>query len=121
MTLDIKARATALRLIAKFGKSVAYTTVSAGTYNPATGSVVSTGSTSTVKAVIEDYKLYGEAFTAGLIRAGDRKITFAASGIAFNPKTGDKVTFDGDVYEVLDVTPTYSGEQIALYAVHGRK
>lgn len=121
MTLDVKARATALRLIAKLGKAVSYVSVTDGVYDPATGSVVPTEAASSIKAVIESYKMMGDGFTSGLIRESDRKITFAASGITFTPKTGDKVTFDTETFAVLSVDPTYSGDLVAIYAVHGRK
>lgn len=121
MTLDVKARATALRLIAKFGKAVSYVSVTDGAYDPETGSVTPVETANSIKALIESYSLRGDGFTSGLIREGDRKITFAASGIAFTPKAGDKVTFDSETFAVLNVGPTYSGELVAIYAVHGRK
>ena len=121
MTLDTKARATSQRLIARFGKSISFTSVTDGAYNPATGSAMPTEVIFGIKAIIEQFGRYGEAFSAGLIREGDRKITFAALGLPFTPKPGDKVTFDGDTLTVLTATPTYSGEMVALYMVHGRK
>ena len=121
MTLDVKARATALRLITKFGKAVSYVSVTDGVYDPATGAVSPTEVSSSIKALIVSYSLRGDGFTSGLIREGDRKITFAASGIVFSPKVGDKVSFDSETFAVLNVSPTYSGELVAIYTVRGRK
>ena len=122
MTLDVKARALALRLIGKFGKSVTYTTVATGSYSPATGAVALSEVAYIIKAVIELFgRHYGDGFMTGLVLEGDRKISFAAQGLAFVPKPGDKVTFDGDTFTALAVSPVYSGELVALYAVHGRK
>ena len=52
MTLDVKARATAVRLIAKFGKAVSYVSVTDGVYDPATGAVTPTETTSSIKATL---------------------------------------------------------------------
>ena len=121
MTLDVTARATALRLIAKFVKGVSYTSVTDGTYDPATSSVSPSEVVVSLKAIIEEFGRYGDGYSSGLIRAGDKKVTFAASGLTFVPKQGDKVAFDGDTLTVLNVTPTFSGELVAIYMVHGRK
>ena len=123
MTLDVKARATALRLIAKLGKTVGYISVADGIYDPATGAAVPTEVTYGVKAIVEDftYRNAGAGFSAGLVREGDKKITIAASGLTFTPKAGDKFTVDSVVFEVLNTRQTYSGELIALFDIHGRK
>ena len=62
--LDAKARATALKLLNKFGKSVTLTIVTEGTYDPTTGEVSgSSTSTEIPKALLEDIK---SAFDPGL-------------------------------------------------------
>ncbi len=121
MTMDVKARATALRLIAKFGKGVTYTSVSDGTYSPDTGSVTPSETPSSIKALISAYDKHGDGFASGAVRESDRKVMFAASGLTFTPKQGDKVTIDSDVFTVLDVKQIYSGELVAIYELHGRK
>ena len=121
MTLDVKARSTASRLIAKFGKSVTHTSITTGTYDPATGSSSLTSAAASVRAVVEDYSLQasGAAFQSGLIISGDKKITMAAQG-AVKPKPGDTFTVDGVVYAIVRVTETWSGELVALYECQGR-
>lgn len=121
MTLDTKARATALRLVAKYGKSVTYISLSDGTYDTSMGAATPVETSYTIKAVIEPYKAHSDGFSSGVVREGDRKISFAASGLAFTPKAGDKITVDGESLAVLRTTPIYSGELVALYYVHGRK
>jgi hypothetical protein len=123
MTLDVRARATALRLIVKYGKTLAYTAISDGVYDPATASTAPAATTYTVKAVVEDYayRTAGAGFVSGLIRDGDKQITLAAQGLGFVPQSGDRVLVDGTVYTSRNVKATYSGEQVAIYVIHGRQ
>ena len=123
MTLDARARATALRQILKYGKTLVYTVMTDGVYDPATGTATPSETTYTIKAVVEDYsyRSAGAGFQAGLIRDGDKQITIAAQGLLFIPKAGDKINVDGTIYTALNLKSTYSGEQIALYVVHGRQ
>lgn len=117
--LDAKARATALKLLNKFGKSVTHTIVTEGTYDPITGEV-SAGSTSTEvpKALVEDFA--GVDYVSGLVEKGDRKLTIPASGYA-EPKPNDRFTVGSDVYTVIAVETIWSGDQAALYISQVRK
>lgn len=119
MTLDVSARASALRLIDKFGASVTYTKVTAGAYNPATGSSTPTTAASAVKAVAEVYS--GNKFFDNLITAGDRKFTCPASSFTVDPKPGDTITFESVVYTIVAVKPVYGGELAAIYEIAARK
>lgn len=117
--LDTKARATAVRLLNKYGKSVSHTIVTEGTYDPITGEV--SGGSTTVgvpKALVEDFN--GTDYTSGLIEIGDRKLTIAASGNT-EPKPNDRFTVGSDVYTVIAVEIIWSGEQAALYVSQVRK
>jgi hypothetical protein len=119
MTLDIRARATADRLIGKFGKQVTLTRVTEGTYDPTTGEL-SGGSTTTqtVAALVKDFN--GIELLSGAIQAGDRKVSIAALNAA-EPQIGDTITVDSMVYNVLAVKTTWSGEKAAIYELQVRK
>lgn len=119
MTLDAKARATADKLIGKFGKQVTLTRVTEGSYNPATGEM-SAGSTTTqtVAALIKDFN--GIEILSGGIEKGDRKVSIAALN-ATEPQIGDTMTIDSLVYSVLAVKTTWSGEKAAVYELQVRK
>lgn len=117
--LDTKARATAVRLLNKYGKSVSHTIVTEGTYDPITGDV--SGGSTTVgvpKAIIEDFN--GTDYASGLVEKGDRKLTIAAQGNT-EPKPNDSFTVGSDVYTVIAVETVWSGEQAALYISQVRK
>lgn len=120
--LDTKFRSLATELINKYGKSITLTSVTTGTYNPATGSVTNTTSAVTVKAIVEDYNYRdsGVGFTEGLIKIGDKKFTVAAIDLSVAPKPGDTITLGSSTYSVIRVIETWSGEQIASYEIQGR-
>ena len=117
--LDAKARATALKLLNKFGKSVTLTMVTEGTYDPTTGDVSGSSTTTEIpKALIEDFN--GVDYVSGLVEKGDRKITIPASGYT-EPKPNDRFTVGSDVYTVVSVETMWSGEQAAIYISQVRK
>jgi hypothetical protein len=119
MTLDIRARATADKLIGKFGKQVTLTRVTEGTYDPNTGEL-SGGSTTTqtVAALIKDFN--GIEILSGAIQAGDRNVSIAALN-ATEPQIGDAMTIDSLAYNVLAVKSIWSGEKVAIYELQVRK
>ena len=119
MTLDTKARATADKLIGKFGKQVTLTRVTEGTYNPATGDM-SAGSTTTqtVAALVKDFN--GIKLLIGAVQRGDTKVSIAALN-ATEPQIGDTITIDSLVYNVLAVKSIWSGEKTAIYELQVRK
>ena len=113
MTLDIRARATANRLIDKFGKQITITHIVKGTYNPATGEMVADIVTSeSITALIKDYN--GFELTNGVIQSGDLKIKVAALNIT-EPSIGDTVTIDSLVYSVLAANRIFMGEKLSIY------
>ena len=117
--LDTKARATAVRLLNKYGKAVSHTIVTEGTYDPTTGNV-SGGSTSVgvPKAILEEYS--GEEYAAGLVEKGDKKLTIAAKGNT-EPNPNDRFIIDSVTYTVISTQIIWSGEEHALYVMQIRK
>ena len=116
--LDKTARRAALSLIAKYGKSITLTTVTAGAYNPSTGVSTPTEVAATVKAIIEEYN--GWAIANNLVEAGDKKVSIAASALAARPSPTDKLTIDGKIYTIVSVKAYSSGTQDALYELQAR-
>jgi hypothetical protein len=117
--LDTRARATALRLLQKYGKPVTLTQVTEGTYNPATGELSGGGTTIEIPyALIEDFN--GKDYISGLIEIGDRKLMTPAQGYA-EPELNDRFTVDSDSYTVIAVETIWSGEQAAAYISQIRK
>lgn len=115
--LDTRMRATASRLLGKYGKAMTLTHTVAGTYNHSTGM---TGSPSVTTAQVNGYvddafRKLGATYGPDLVQAGDHDVMFAALGLPFTPVPGDTITIDGQVMKAYIVKPTYSGEKVALY------
>ena len=119
--LDAKMRALATNLIAKFGKSITLTTVTAGTYDTATRLSTPTTSGATVNATIETYKAGEVRASGGLVLMNDKKITIASADVAVTPSAGDTVTIDSVVWTVQAVSETWSGAQTAIFILQVRK
>lgn len=100
-------------------QSVTLTSVTAGSYDPATGTTTPTTSTTSVRAVVEDYK--GLALLNGLIQAGDKKVTIAGANVATAPKPTDSVTVGGVTYAVISVATTQPGSAAVIYELQCRK
>jgi hypothetical protein len=116
--LDAVARKVSSQLITKFGATITLTRVTEGVYDPSTGSTTNTETSETIIGVVDEYKSYD--FVNGLAVAGDKKIICAASDVA-KPNLADKLTVQGIVYSILNVTETVSGEQDALYTLQARR
>ncbi len=124
--LDTELGPVAAELIEEFGKSISYSLITPGAYNPATGEGLGTTEVLDIKAIVEDYSLQGsgQGFASGLIEIGDKKLTVAAQSEAMagkTPTTSDSFTVDEIGYIVQNVKIVYSGELAALYEIQGRK
>ena len=109
--LDAKAKATALKLLNKFGKSATYQSVVAGAY--VDGEVVDTVTDYPVNAFITN-PTQGE-ITSGMADISDAVILVAGSGLAVMPKAGDVVVFSERSYSVKRNLEVWSGDEIALH------
>lgn len=124
--LDIRARATGLRLLEKYGKPCTISRIIEGAYDPATGNISAESVvTSTPFALIEDYSgilqsSEGIALISGMIEKTDRKVTIPAKG-QDEPAPNDRLSIDGVTYSVISVGVVWSGEQAALYVMQVRK
>lgn len=120
--LDAPLRNVASTLATKFGQEVTITFRTTGSYNATTGTAAKTDATQTVRAIVEPYKARFQAGeTEGGARANDLQLTIAAQGLTREPNVGDKVSVGGQEHEVVEVDPTYSGDQVAIYTVHVRR
>lgn len=91
---------TALRLLARFGASATVASKSSGAYNASTGVSTVTSTNNTTTAVVLDYA--AKYIDGTLILQGDKR-AILASTVA--PKQGDTLTFSGETYRFVAVTP----------------
>lgn len=116
--LDVKARAAALRLLNKFGKSVTYRRRTPSTYNPATSSNSPTSADYTVKTYVS---MPSKTDLERGILSTEMTCLIAAAALSFDPSPQDQLVIDGVVYTVRPVAPVWSGEQKALWFVGIKK
>ena len=116
-TLDAGFRWLAKTLSTAFGTDITITYVTAGSFNPTTQTATPSTSTSSVPAVISEFDVLE---VNGLVEAGDVKVDVPALGIT-EPKADDTVTIGSDVFQVVSVRTTYSGDQAALYELQVRR
>lgn len=122
-SLDTRMRASALRLIASYGKSIAYTAISDPVYDPATATAVGTSQGYTLTALVADFGVRGRGGsaidgTSALVRSFDKSVTIAASGLAFTPAPKDKIVFDTFSLTVIRVITIYSGNLPCIFEIH---
>lgn len=115
MTLDATARATAQRLLTKFGKNCILKRVTEGAYDPATGTSSTTETSYSIKAYLDQPNR--QELAGGLVTTADEVAIFAAQGLAIEPALLDKLTVDGTDRTIKMVSRIWSGELVALWRV----
>jgi hypothetical protein len=100
MSLSSPLRKVASKLMAKFGGEVTFRRTTTGVYNPTTGTVSGTVSTTTVRGVLEDVNAR-EANE--LVKVNDKKLTIAAADLSFEPSVSDQVSIGGQVMQVIQI------------------
>ena len=101
MALAGSLRKTASKLMAKFGGAAIIRSVSAGVYNPTTGTTSETTIDTTVRGVLEDVNLRE---VNDLIQATDKRLLIAAADVTAAPTTADEVIISGITYQVIRVS-----------------
>lgn len=119
-SLSADMAALAVSLIDEFGVVVPMSRVAeGGTYDPAQGKVIGgAGLNQGPKALTENKGLYLGA-QQGVV--GDKKITFAAQDLTFQPEPGDTFVHGNKIYTIMKqgVKPTEVEGVVVLYEVYG--
>lgn len=113
MTLDAKMRSLATNLLQAYGKAVTFKRITQGSYNPATGSVTTTTTTSTVYTILQNPD--DTQLASGQYRVDQVIAMLSAAELGFEPTPNDKISIDGVDWNISKVSFTSSGEQNALY------
>ena len=118
--LDLEIPGLAAELINEYGKLIGFGRVEPGEYDPETRTAAPGNVPSTVKAIVEPWR--GQRLLAGLVEAGDLKLTVAAESFPNgDPTTEDVAVIDDVSHTVVNVLPTYSGERKAIYEIQVRR
>ena len=92
MTLDLRARALALRMFKQFGKSCTLKSTVAGAYDPATGTTTPVITSYSIKAYLDQPNR--TELAGGQVVSTDEVAIFSALGLAVEPKVNDSITVD---------------------------
>lgn len=121
MSLAAPLRVVSQKVIDKFGKSVTLRIVTAGDFDPDTLTASNTDSDQTVNAVLTRPGGGAQFSESGTIRLGDRMVTIPAKNLTTAPNTSSLVVIDSKEYEVVEVNPVYSGDEVAIYELLVRR
>jgi hypothetical protein len=94
-------RKVASKLMAKFGGEVTINRVTAGVYNPTTGTASEVVAGIVVRGVMEDVNVRE---VNDLIQSGDKRLTVAAADLAAAPSTADRVVVGSVTHQIIRVT-----------------
>ena len=112
-----RSRATADRLIARFGQAGAVRRSGAPSgdpWNPVPGSPTDHPCT------LVDLDYTAREIDGTLIRATDRKVLVAAGGLAVEPSVADRIVIAGTALEIVRVSPLAPGGTIVMYEIQAR-
>jgi len=101
MALANPLRKVASKLMAKFGGVVTINRVTAGVYNPTTGTASEVVAGAVVRGVIEDVNVRE---VNDLIQSGDKRLTVAAADLIAAPSTADRVAVGTVTHQIIRVT-----------------
>ena len=113
--------ATALRLIARFGRTIQYVPIIEGEYDPTTGMMTTTETPTNVMACDFDFedKSGGQGYQDGLVQAGDRYALVAPTIAQIN--TSDKLIIDGVKWSIISVKRLAPAGITVLWNCHIRR
>lgn len=109
-------RATAARLIAKFGQAGAIrrTTTSGSSYDPET--VTTDHACQLAVMQYTDDKIDGT-----LIMRGDKLVYLSTAGLSIEPSTADKVVIGGEEHAIVNVKPLSPAGLVVFYEIQARR
>lgn len=124
MTVYTRPRATADRLLAKWGSAMILTRTMPGAYDPATGTVAAaTVTTYTGVAFRENYTL--RDIDGTLVKRGDVRLLISpkcsdGTDMAQPATDTDTILFDGTTYIVIGSDPLKPATEAAMFAAQCR-
>lgn len=105
-------------MIGTFGASVTYRNIVRGDYDAGTGTSSTTQVDYPLKGIIERVR---EALIGTEVKAGDWRIDIAALALPVVPNTNDVLVVGSGLLRIVRVHPVYSGDEVAVYEVYGRR
>jgi hypothetical protein len=104
--------------VGDLAESITYTSINKGTYDVSTGLIPSSGTSYLINAIVsfDDNTMAGrgKSTIVNSTHTGEITVLFASKGLAFTPKTDDKVIRDGEAYIVSDIKKDPVGASYSL-------
>lgn len=120
--LDTPVRKAAQNVIARFGKKVVYRGYKQRRYDTAEADVKGEFDEEIMlRAVVGRVSEREAAGSGGSLRKGDLRLTMAAKDLSVEPTTEGEVEFNGSTYGVVEIEPTHSGDEVAIYTLFARR
>lgn len=121
MSLDAALSSVAKSVLRQYGRQVTVTRRAGadGTYNEATGQVE--GGTAQAFTCYGSVQSFTRDSLDGSIKRGDMKVLVAASDATFQPRAQDRITVDGNDYEVVSVLVAEGTGTSILYTLQARR
>ena len=97
-----------------------------GSYDPATGTITSSDIDHNINAGVLSRGRDGTNSQGSVNSGTDEKygitiwVHHGAGGLQFLPKTSDRFTYDGTVWNVVKIEPTYSSKNLIASKIFGR-
>ena len=118
--LALKVQSAISRGVESLGSLVMAATLNktiTGNYDVSTGSVSTSLSTTTLGVVVDKYTVSDLINTS--IESTDLKVLAFPNGVT--PASGDSITLNAVVFNVLNVSANYVGDKVVLYELQCRK
>lgn len=117
--LDTAMRATASRLLNAYGKQMQVRRDVRSDYRPSSGDFITESYIDTnVRGLFLSYT--SRQIDGTTILVGDRQVLLAALDLSEAPRAGDHIVIDSEIWNVVNVTADYSGEEAAIYTAQVR-
>lgn len=113
-----KSKATSRKLLSNFGQSMTLSQIVHGTYDETTGTATDTTVTTTDTGVILPYSDGVSTINGSLVLRGDQQILIQ---MAVVPKPTDKISANGTVYTIINVSALEPAGINVLYDLQVRK
>jgi len=120
--LDEEFVVLATEMIAEMGKTVVFRTYPDASYDAVEGVTTLGDMLSYTKKVMPPYAYKQKYIDGDVIQAGDMQTGIAGQGLEFTPEPGlIEIVIDEQTWNIVNMTPLYSGEQIAMFLLQLRK
>lgn len=113
--LDEELLPVAGELIDEYGADIQFGRIIPGDYDPDTGTAEPLGGLQPHKALIVSGRT--RTRSGGLIEGAEHALIIAGVKLSNEPTSEDQARFNGNLYTVLFVEPTYSGQMVAIYTI----